>query len=106
MQYAVCDLCSSASMLAECSVLGPLLCHGWGTMHRQAPRSPAHPSLSPSRAPLPQVLAVLRLLGSFRRVLYVDVDVHHCDAVQVSVGLSGSQIPGVSCTGGRRGGLP
>lgn len=26
------------------------------------------------------VLAILQLLGSFNRVMYVDVDVHHCDA--------------------------
>jgi hypothetical protein len=31
-----------------------------------------------------QVLAILHLLGSFRRVLYVDIDIHHGDAVQVT----------------------
>ena len=29
-----------------------------------------------------QVLAILRLLGTFRRVLYIDIDVHHGDAVE------------------------
>ncbi|GAB4823629.1 hypothetical protein N2152v2_010675 [Parachlorella kessleri] len=29
------------------------------------------------------VLAVLHLLGNFQRIMYVDVDLHHCDAVQL-----------------------
>ena len=54
------------------------------------PGSPSHlrlPSCPPAHLPCapacPQVLAILRLLGGFRRVLYVDLDIHHCDAVQV-----------------------
>ena len=34
------------------------------------------------------VLAVLCLLGSFRRVLYVDIDIHHCDAVEEAFSLT------------------
>lgn len=40
--------------------------------------------------PSRQVLAILALLCRFRRVLYVDIDVHHGDAVEVSMsGLLG-----------------
>lgn len=34
------------------------------------------------------VLAVLHLLGNFQRIMYVDVDLHHCDAVQEAFNLT------------------
>ncbi len=57
---------------------------------RQQPYAPALPCPYPihPHGPLPRcavkVLAILSLLGSFKRVMYVDIDIHHCDAVQVN----------------------
>ena len=48
------------------------------TPRRQQP--PAAPTAAAAAAV--QVLAILKLLGSFRRVLYLDIDVHHGDGVE------------------------
>lgn len=45
-----------------------------------------------------QVLAVLQLLGSWQRVLYLDLDVHHGDAVEEAFLLS-SRVLTVRCEG-------
>lgn len=49
----------------------------------------------------PQVLAILALLGRFRRVLYVDIDVHHGDAVEASTRWSACNASAAcACSGG------
>lgn len=63
-----------------------------------APRGQG-PNLSHDPPPPPtQVLAILRLLSTFSHIVYIDLDIHHCDAVEEAFALT-SRVCTISLVG-------
>ncbi|KAK9809184.1 hypothetical protein WJX72_010987 [[Myrmecia] bisecta] len=78
--YEYAQLCAGGSLQAPAA-----LCSSEATLafHWDGGRHHAHKSTAAGFCYVNDVvLAILRLLGSFRRVMYVDLDVHHGDAVE------------------------